>query len=219
VDAEIDRDPRRKRMVARQIAARGVRSPQVLRAMRRVRREGYVPAELTELAYDDEPLPIGEGQTISQPYIVALMVEAMDLHGGERVLEIGTGSGYAAAVLAEIAGEVYTVERHEALARAARERLSRDGYDSVQVRHGDGTLGWPTAAPFDAIVVSAGGPDVPPALREQLAIGGRLVMPVGGERNSQTLKRITRLDPEEYREEDLGGVRFVPLLGAQGWED
>jgi protein-L-isoaspartate(D-aspartate) O-methyltransferase len=219
VDAEFDRDPRRERMVALQIAARGVSSPLVLRAMRRVRREHYVPPGLHEVAYDDEPLPIGEGQTISQPYIVALMVEAMGLRGGERVLEIGTGSGYAAAVLGEIAAEVYTVERHEALARAARDRLTRDGYANVEVAHGDGTLGWPAAAPYDAIVVAAGGPDVPHALREQLAVGGRLVIPVGGERTLQKLKRITRLDSERFLVEDLGAVRFVPLLGAEGWEE
>jgi protein-L-isoaspartate(D-aspartate) O-methyltransferase len=207
----------RRRMVERQIEARGVRSPRVLEAMRAVRREGYVPSYLGEFAYDDTPLPIEEEQTISQPYIVAYMVDALGLRGGERVLEIGTGSGYAAAVLAEIAGEVYTIERHERLARTARARLAADGYDNVHVRCGDGTLGWPEAAPFDAIVVAAGGPKVPAALREQLAIGGRLVIPVGETVGLQELVRITRRGPDDYLEEELCGVRFVPLVGAQGW--
>ncbi len=148
-------------MVRRQIAARGVRSPAVLGAMRKVRREGFVPSYLGEFAYDDAPLPIEEEQTISQPYIVALMVEALALEGHERVLEIGTGSGYAAAVLAEVAREVYTIERHELLARSAELRLAEQGYGQVHVRCGDGTLGWPERAPFDAIVVAAGGPSVP----------------------------------------------------------
>ena len=197
-------------MVERQIVARGVRSPQVLAAMKKVRREGYVPSYLGEFAYDDTPLPIEDEQTISQPYIVAVMIEALKLHGGERVLEIGTGSGYAAAVLAEIAAQVYTIERHGRLARVARERLARDGYDNVHIRHGDGTLGWPEAAPFDAIVVAAGGPEVPPSLKAQLAVGGRLVIPVG--RFEQQLVRI-RKTPEGISREVLFGVRFVPMRG------
>src|SRR5207237_6329216 len=187
-----------------------------LAAMRKVRREGYLPSYLGEFAYDDTPLPIEEEQTISQPYIVAYMVQALDLHGGERVLEIGTGSGYAAAVMAEIAAEVYTIERHEKLARLAAERLARDGYVHVHVRHGDGTLGWPEAAPFDGIVVAAGGPVVPPALKSQLSIGGRLVIPVGEVVGLQKLLRVTRRSQDEYTEEDLVDVRFVPLIGAQG---
>lgn len=206
-------------MVRQQIAARGVRSPQVLSAMAKVRREGYVPSYLGEFAYEDTPLPIEEEQTISQPYIVAYMVEALGLRGGERVLEIGTGSGYAAAVLAEIAGEVYTIERHASLARTAAERLLRDGYDHVHVRHGDGTLGWPQAAPFDGIVVAAGGPQVPIALREQLAVGGRLVIPVGETVGLQRLTRVTRVAADRYEQEDLGAVRFVPLVGAEGWRE
>lgn len=213
----IDFDALRERMVERQIAARGVRSPRVLDAMRRVRRERYVPSSLGEFAYDDTPLPIEEQQTISQPYIVAFMLEALELGGGERVLEIGTGSGYAAAVLAELAGEVYTIERHERLARTAGERLARDGYANVHVRCGDGTLGWPEAAPFDAIVVAASGPRVPETLRQQLASGGRLVIPVGSAVGRQKLVRVTRLDAERYREEDLAEVRFVPLVGEAGW--
>src|SRR5688572_29618466 len=168
-----DLDLLREAMVARQLRARGITSPLVLDAMRKVRREGYVPSYLGEFAYEDSPLPIEEEQTISQPYIVGFMIAALKLKGGERVLEIGTGSGYAAAVLSEVAGEVYTIERHARLARTAEERLKRDGYRNVHVRHGDGTLGWPEAAPFDAIVVAAGGPHVPPTLKEQLAIGGR----------------------------------------------
>ncbi|MDH3685748.1 MAG: protein-L-isoaspartate(D-aspartate) O-methyltransferase [Myxococcales bacterium] len=207
----------RDEMVTRQIEARGVRSNRVLAAMRAVRRERFVPSSLGELAYDDAPLPIGEEQTISQPYIVAVMVEALDLDGHERVLEIGTGSGYGAAVLAELAREVYTVERHEKLASSAAARLAQEGYGRVHVRCGDGTLGWPEAAPFDAIVVTAGGPAVPESLREQLAIGGRLVIPVGEQVGLQTLRRVTRVAVAEYREEDLGGVRFVPLIGEEGW--
>ena len=215
--AASDHEAPRRRMVEQQLEARGVRSPRVLAAMSRVRREGYVPSELGELAYQDTPLPIGEQQTISQPYIVAYMIEAMDLQGHERVLEVGTGSGYAAAVLALLAREVYTIERNEALARAARERLQRDGHANVRVRHGDGTLGWPEAAPFDAIVVAAGGPAVPESLGEQLAIGGRLVIPVGEQIGLQHLMRVTRRGTREFEQEDLGEVCFVPLLGAQGW--
>jgi protein-L-isoaspartate(D-aspartate) O-methyltransferase len=207
----------RREMVERQIAARGVRSPAVLAAMGRVRREGYVPSYLGEFAYDDTPLPIEEEQTISQPYIVAFMIEALGLRGGERVLEIGTGSGYAAAVLAEIAGEVYTIERHEKLASSAERRLRDDGYRNVRVRCGDGTLGWPEQEPFDAIVVAAGGPRVPVSLREQLRVGGRLVIPVGAAVGLQKLLRITRISASEYREEELADVRFVPLVGEEGW--
>jgi len=212
-------DRLREEMVTRQLAARGVRSPAVLEAMLRVRREGYVPSYLGEFAYDDTPLPIEEEQTISQPYVVGAMVEALELRPGDRVLEVGTGSGYAAAVLGEVAGEVFTIERHERLARTARERLERDGYANVRVRCGDGTLGWPEEAPFDAIVVAAGGPDVPASLREQLAIGGRLVIPVGATEGLQKLVRVTRVGADRYRSEELARVRFVPLIGAQGWRE
>jgi len=207
----------RRNMVERQLAGRGIRAPLVLDAMSTVRREGYVPSYLGEFAYDDTPLPIEEEQTISQPYIVAVMTDALELQGGEKVLEIGTGSGYAAAVLGQIAAEVYTVERHELLAKTAAERLQRDKFDNVHVRCGDGTLGWPEAAPFDAIVVAAGGPDVPQALREQLAIGGRLVIPVGKTVGLQQLVRVTRKTEDEYESEDLASVRFVPLVGEAGW--
>jgi protein-L-isoaspartate(D-aspartate) O-methyltransferase len=203
-------------MVAHQIAARGVQSPAVLQAMRTVRRETYVPPHLEDLAYDDAPLPIEEEQTISQPYIVGFMLEALGLKGGERVLEIGTGSGYSAAILGLIAGQVYTIERHELLASKARERLMRDGYENVHVRHGDGTLGWPEEAPFDAIVVAAGGLAVPEALKRQLALGGPLVIPIGPTVAQQKLVRVTRIAPDEYTYEELCAVRFVPLIGTSG---
>ena len=204
-------------MIRTQIAGRGVRDPRVLAALVAVPRERFVADELAEFAYEDAPLPIEEGQTISQPYIVALMVAALELRGDERVLEIGTGSGYAAAVLAHLAREVYTVERHEALAEIARRRLAELGCANVHVRHGDGTLGWPEHAPYDAIVVAAGGPDVPATLREQLAIGGRLVMPVGATARLQTLVRVRRTGEDTYERETLGECRFVPLVGEEGW--
>src|SRR5690606_4075082 len=156
-------------------------------------------------------------QTISQPYIVAFMIDALQLRGGEKVLEIGTGSGYAAAVLAEIAGEVYTIERHARLADRARERLRRDGSTNVHGRTGDGTRGWPEAAPFDAIVVAAGGPAVPESLRRQLAVGGRLVIPVGDVPGMQKLLRVVREADDRFTTEELAAVRFVPLIGAEGW--
>jgi protein-L-isoaspartate(D-aspartate) O-methyltransferase len=206
-----DADRLREEMVAHQIEARGVRAPLVLAAMRKVRREGYVPAHLREFAFRDAALPIEEEQTISQPYIVALMVAALELEGGEKVLEVGTGSGYAAAVLAEIAGSVYTVERRATLAALAAERLLRDGYHNVSVRHGDGTLGWPEHAPFAAIAVAACGPKVPAPLQQQLAVGGRLVIPVG-EPGHQQLLRIRRRGSDAFHCERLTSVRFVPLI-------
>jgi protein-L-isoaspartate(D-aspartate) O-methyltransferase len=208
----------RKQMVVRQLAARGLSDAAVLRALSAVPREQFVATELVEFAYRDSPLPIAASQTISQPYIVALMTAALHLKPGDRVLEIGTGSGYAAAVLAEIAGEVYSVERHKILADTARKRLLEQGYANTCVLHGDGTLGWAEHAPYDAIVVAAGGPDVPSTLKQQLAVGGRLVIPVGSTLNAQKLLRITRVSETEYRQDDLGDVRFVPLIGAAGWE-
>ena len=208
----------RERMVQRQIAGRGVRSEKVLDAMRKVPRERFLPNGQAVWAYDDAPLPIGDGQTISQPYIVAYMTEALALVGGEKVLEIGTGSGYAAAVLAEIAADVYTIERIDGLAIMARMILDQLGYQNVHVRHGDGTLGWPEHAPFDAIVVTAGGPDVPDTLKRQLKIGGRLVMPIGTTTWYQELVRVTRITETEFDMEYLMPVRFVPLIGEGGWD-
>jgi protein-L-isoaspartate(D-aspartate) O-methyltransferase len=208
----------RQEMVSRQLMARGIQDPDVLRAMAEVPREAFVPQHLQRMAYVDSPLPIGEEQTISQPYIVALMTEAMEVSEGDRVLEIGTGSGYAAAVLGRIAAEVYTVERHASLARRAQGRLEKLGYDNVHVRHGDGTLGWAAHAPYNAIVVTAGGPQVPEPLLEQLAIGGCLVIPIGPSHYSQELVRIHRTSETNYHRENLGAVRFVPLVGSEGWE-
>jgi protein-L-isoaspartate(D-aspartate) O-methyltransferase len=206
----------RDRMVERQIAARGIRDPAVLAAVRSVPRERFLPPDLEEFAYQDSPLPIEQGQTISQPFIVALMTEALRLGPHDRVLEIGTGSGYAAAVLARIACEVYTIERHKELAETATWRLAQLGFDNVFVHHGDGTLGWPEHAPYDAIVVAAGGPRIPEPLLEQLAPGGRLVIPVGEEK-AQELVRVTRRADGSFEHEELGGVRFVPLIGTEGW--
>lgn len=208
----------RERMVQRQIAGRGVRSEKVLNAMRKVPREQFLPKGLGVRAYDDAPLPIGDGQTISQPYVVAYMTEVLALDGGEKVLEIGTGSGYAAAVLAEIAADVYTIERIDGLATMARTILGKLGYQNVHVRQGDGTLGWPEHAPFDGIVVTAGGPDVPDTLKDQLKTGGRLVMPIGKTTCYQDLVRVTRITAAEFETEYLVPVRFVPLIGEEGWD-
>lgn len=207
----------RKQMVERHIAARGVRDELVLEAMRRVPRELFVPERLREFAYEDAPLPIAGEQTISQPYIVAFMVEAVLLKGGEKILEIGAGSGYAAAVLSEIAADVYTVERLGPLAEKAATLLAELGYANVHVLHGDGTKGWPEHAPYDAIVVAAGGPQVPETLKQQLKIGGRLVIPIGGDLRNQELVRVTRISADGYRSEDIADVRFVPLIGEEGW--
>lgn len=207
----------RQEMVQQQIAARGIRSRLVLKTMSKVPREAFLPERLQDFAYQDAPLPIAEGQTISQPYIVALMTEALALIGGERVLEIGTGSGYAAAVLAEIAEQVYSLERHAALANSARDTLKRLNYHNIEVIHSDGTLGWPNAAPYQGIIVAAGAPLVPIALKQQLAIGGRLVIPVGDSERHQALLRVTRTGPHDYQEEHLTDVRFVPLIGQAGW--
>ena len=209
----------RKQMIDYQLAARGLHDQSVLDAVNAVPREEFVPTDLVEFAYSDSPLPIAASQTISQPYIIALMTAALELKPDDRVLEVGAGSGYAAAVLAEIATDVYTIERHKILADTARSRLEQLGYRNIQVLFGDGTLGWPEHAPFDAIVVAAGGPDVPENLKKQLAIGGRLVIPVGSSLHTQKLLRVRRISENEYQEEDLGGVRFVPLIGAAGWED
>ena len=208
----------RKIMVDSQIVARGIRNPNVLSARRAVPRERFVPQELGEFAYEDTPLPIGAGQTISQPYIVAHMIEAAQLTRGDRVLEIGAGSGYAAAVMSRIADRVYSIERHAELTELARERLAALDYANVEIRTGDGTHGWPEAAPFDAILIAAGGPSIPEPLCRQLAIGGRLVMPVGPA-DRQRLVRVTRRGQDRFDRDDLGDVRFVPLIGAHGWRE
>jgi protein-L-isoaspartate(D-aspartate) O-methyltransferase len=187
--------------------------------MKAVPREEFVFENMREFAYRNAPLPIGSGQTISQPLIVAHMAEALELAPQDRVLEIGTGSGYAAAILSRLAKEVFTIERHEELASTANDRLKRLGYDNVHVLCGDGTRGWPEEAPFDAIVVAAGSPGVPAALLEQLHIGGRLVIPVGEEKDSQQLIRVVRRENEDFEYEELGAVRFVPLVGEAGWRE
>ena len=215
----LDLSRQRDRMVECQIARRGIRDPHVLDAMRRVPREAFVDPGFEEFAYEDSPLPIGQQQTISQPFIVAMMIEAAEVEPGDKVLEIGAGSGYAAAVLSRIAGRVYAIERHPSLAGAARQRLVRIGYDNVEIRTGDGTRGWPEAAPFDAILVAAGGPDIPNALKKQLATGGRLIIPVGEVERRQTLRRVTRLSDDAFDEENLGAVSFVPLIGEGGWAE
>lgn len=208
----------RERMVEEQIVDRGVHDQRVLAALREVPRERFVPAELANRAYVDAPLPVAEGQTISQPYIVALMIEALALRPDDRVLDVGTGSGYAAAVMGRMVAEVYGIERHAALVDYARERFKALAYDNIRLRQGDGTLGWPEQAPFDAIMVAAAGPRIPAALSAQLIEGGRLVMPVGPEGGVQSLIRLTRAGPDAWGRETLCDVRFVPLIGNQGWK-
>jgi len=207
---------KRERMVAQQLERRDIRDPNVLAAFRHVPREEFVLPEWRRFAYEDGPLEIGFGQTISQPYVVAITVQALALKGHERVLEIGAGSGYAAAILGQLAREVHTIERIAELAAIAAERLARLGYDNVHVHHGDGTLGWPAAAPYEAIAVAAGAPSPPPTLLGQLTIGGRIVLP-HGDASSQRLVVITRKSETEFVETNLGAVRFVPLVGAEGW--
>jgi protein-L-isoaspartate(D-aspartate) O-methyltransferase len=207
----------RETMVREQIAGRGIRDRAVLAAMRRVPREEFVATDLRDRAYEDTPLPIAEGQTISQPYIVAMMLEAAQLQPGDRVLEVGAGSGYACAVASLMAAHVDAIERHARLCEEARARLERLGFANVDIHCADGSAGWAAGAPYDAILVAASGPRIPQALREQLAAGGRLVMPVGDASYSQSLRKLTRLGADEFRDDDLGGVVFVPLIGAQGW--
>ncbi|MFP4392980.1 MAG: protein-L-isoaspartate(D-aspartate) O-methyltransferase [Desulfohalobiaceae bacterium] len=206
-------------MVRTQIESRGVSSPLVLEAMRNVPRHKFVPLDMQEQAYQDRPLSIGFNQTISQPYIVAYMTQALRLTGGEKVLEVGTGLGYQAAVLASIAREVYTMDRVPQLVQEASNILQQLGYSNVFCRTGDGTLGWSEKAPFEAIIVTASGPYVPEALREQLVQGGRLVMPVGKYRLGQYITRLTKGTGAHFQEEKLLDVAFVPLIGTQGWEE
>jgi protein-L-isoaspartate(D-aspartate) O-methyltransferase len=209
----------RERMVRTQIADRGIRDPAVLAAMRAVPRERFVDEALASYAYEDRPLPIEAGQTISQPFMVATMAEALQLSRRDRVLEVGAGSGYAAAVLSRIASEVYAVEIHEELVELARSRLEALGYGNVHLRHANGSLGWIERAPFDGILVSAGAPAVPKPLQDQLAEGGRLLIPLGASPIHQVLVRITRVSEKEFRTEHLDFVAFVPLVGAKGWSD
>lgn len=212
----IDREARLDAMVAQQIAARGVRDGTVLTAMRAVPRDLFIDPAQAAFAFDDTPLPIGEGQTITPPYVVAVMLEAARIKASDAVLEVGAGSGYLAALIGRMARKVIAIERQLPIANAASERLSSMGYANVEIRAGDGTEGCPEAAPFDAILVSAGGPAIPPPLRAQLAIGGRLVMPIGhGE--GQHLVCLLRSSTEAFDQNDLGPVRFVPLIGAHGW--
>jgi protein-L-isoaspartate(D-aspartate) O-methyltransferase len=203
-------------MVARQIEARGVTHEGVLRAMREVPRHEFVPSEHADLAYDDRPLPIGHQQTISQPYVVALMTELIAPEPGDRVLEVGTGSGYQAAVASEVVAEVYSIELISELATSAAERLQRLGYDNVQVRAGDGYLGWPEHAPFDGILVTAGADHVPQPLIDQLAVGGRMVIPVGDRPGEQVLRVLEKRPDGTTGSRDVVPVRFVPLLREPG---
>ena len=209
----------RERMVEEQLRARGIADARLLDAFRATPRELFVAEEGRDFAYEDGPLPIAAGQTISQPYIVALMIEAARVGPGERVLEVGAGSGYAAAILSRIATEVIAIERHPELAEAARERLAALGCSNVRIVQGDGSAGLPEDVPFDAILVAASGRVVPEPLRRQLAVGGTLVMPLGPPDTVQKLVRVIRLGEEDFEEEDLGPVRFVPLVGEQGWEE
>ncbi len=209
----------RVRMVDSQIRARGITDERVIKAMEKVPRHLFVEEALWDQAYNDNPLPIGENQTISQPYMVALMTEALQLKGPEKVLEIGTGSGYQTAVLAELADQVFSIERIAFLASRARKILDSLKYFNVAIRVGDGSYGWKEESPFDGIIVTAGAPDIPRTMVEQLSVGGRLVIPVGN-RYAQNLMRITRLSENlnDLREEDLGACRFVSLIGEYGWQ-
>jgi protein-L-isoaspartate(D-aspartate) O-methyltransferase len=206
----------RARMVAQQLRRRGIADERVLAAMAEIPRESFVEPDQAGLAYEDHPLPIGEGQTISQPYIVAAMAEAARIAPTNRVLEVGAGSGYAAAVLSRLAAEVFAIERHDSLARNARRRLADLGYTNVTLHTGDGSLGWPGHAPYDVILVSAGAPRIPETLVAQLADNGRLIIPAG-EGRQQTLLRLTRTG-DQVHTEDLGKVVFVPLIGKEGWD-
>ena len=208
----------REAMVERQLRRRGIDERRILDAFLAVPREAFVGGEHVHLAYGDHPLPIEAGQTISQPYIVALMIQAARIGPGDSVLEVGAGSGYAAAVISRIARKVIGIERQHALVEIARGRLRRLGYDNVEIFEGDGTKGWPAAAPYDAILAAASGSHVPRPLVEQLSPNGRIVMPVGDPRSVQELIKVTRQEDGILKRENLGGVRFVPLIGEEGWD-
>ena len=207
----------REAMVERQLRRRGITEPGILDAFRAVPREAFVSDRHAHLAYGDHPLPIEANQTISQPYIVALMIQAAAIKAGDTVLEVGSGSGYAAAVISRIAAKVIGIERQHSLVEVGRERLTRLGYDNIEIVEGDGTRGCPDKAPFDAILAAASGSHVPEALIAQLAPSGRLVMPLGEPGWVQELVKVTKQDDGVLRQENLGGVRFVPLIGAEGW--
>ena len=207
----------RDRMVERQIAARGLDDPRLLAAFRAVPREDFISGDYADQAYQDSPLPIESGQTISQPYIVALTIDAAEIKPGDKVLEVGAGSGYAAAVIGQIAAEVIAIERHRDLVELARKRMERLRCGNVRIVEGDGTLGWPEEAPFDAIVAAASGSHVPQSWIDQLKPGGRIVMPIGSPNAVQSLVKVTKADDGTLRYQDLGGVRFVPLIGQEGF--
>lgn len=213
----MDYEIARERMVAEQLVGRGIKDPRILAAMRKVPRHLFVEEALAARAYGDYPLPIGEKQTISQPYMVALMTEALSPQSKDRILEIGTGSGYQAAILAELCSKVFSIERIKVLAERAERILADLGYSNFQIRVGDGTNGWKEEAPFEGIMVTAGAPRVPKALMEQLSDGGRLVIPIGDE-FSQSLTKIVR-EGNEFRHSNLTGCIFVKLIGDQGWKD
>lgn len=204
-------------MVKEQLIPRGISDRRVLEAFDRVQRHKFVPLDMQKIAYADNPLPVGEGQTISQPYMVALMTEKLALKGDEKVLEIGTGSGYQAAILAELAKEIYSIERFTMLAERARETLECTGYKNVKIMTGDGTLGWGEYAPFDRIIVTAGAPHIPETLFAQLKEGGRMVIPVGGGL-SQVLTVVEKEDGR-IKAHDICGCVFVPLVGKEGWKN
>lgn len=204
-------------MVRTQLMDRGIRDADLLQAFRTVPREAFVSADYQQHAYEDRPLPIDSGQTISQPYVVALMIESLELGRSDRVLEVGCGSGYAAAILACLVEEVYSIECVESLATDASKRLQTLGYSNVHVQCGDGSQGWPEHAPYAAIVVAAAAPEVPQSLKHQMAIGGRLVIPVGSNQLNQHLLRVVRTSESAFSMENLGAVRFVPLIGEEGW--
>ena len=208
----------REEMVERQLKGRGITEPEILDAFRAVPREAFISEEYAHLAYGDHPLPIEANQTISQPYIVALMIEAAQIQSGDNVLEVGAGSGYAAAVISRIAHNVIGIERQHDLVDVAQERLRRLGYDNVEILEGDGTRGWPDAAPFDAILAAASGSHVPRPLLDQLSDGGRLVMPIGEPGGVQKLVKVTKQRDGSLAQSDLGAVRFVPLIGEEGWK-
>ena len=209
----------REAMVERQLRRRGITEPHIVEAFLAVPREEFVSPDYAHLAYGDHPLPIEAGQTISQPYIVALMIQAAAIKAGDTVLEVGAGSGYAAAVISRIACQVVAIERQHDLVDVARQRLERLGYDNVEIVEGDGTRGWPDRAPYEAILAAASGSHVPRALVGQLAPNGRIVMPIGDPGGVQELVKVTKQDDGILRQESLGGVRFVPLIGEEGWKE